>query len=149
MVTITRAGHGDAAAIRDLTRAAYAKWVPVIGREPLPMRADFEHAVRHHLIALLHDGDVLAALIEMIPEGDCLLIENIAVAPEFQGRGHGRRLLAHAEELACSLGCGKIRLYTNQRFTGNVQLYARIGYAVEREEAFMGGVTVHMSKELD
>ncbi|RVC49448.1 GNAT family N-acetyltransferase, partial [Mesorhizobium sp. M00.F.Ca.ET.038.03.1.1] len=27
----------DAAAIRDIVRAAYAKWVPVIGREPLPM----------------------------------------------------------------------------------------------------------------
>ncbi|HZY55656.1 MAG TPA: GNAT family N-acetyltransferase, partial [Reyranella sp.] len=34
------AAPGDAAAIRALVRAAYAKWVPVLGREPRPMQAD-------------------------------------------------------------------------------------------------------------
>ena len=38
----------DAAAIRELTREAYAKWLPVIGREPKPMTADYEEAVRKH-----------------------------------------------------------------------------------------------------
>jgi len=33
-VRLRRAIPADAAAIRELTRAAYAKWVPVIGREP-------------------------------------------------------------------------------------------------------------------
>ena len=37
---LRRAVADDAAAVRVLTREAYAKWVPVIGREPLPMRAD-------------------------------------------------------------------------------------------------------------
>ena len=46
---ITRARPEDAPAIRDLTRAAYAKWVPVIGREPKPMGADYDLAVRAHL----------------------------------------------------------------------------------------------------
>ena len=54
----------DALAIRELTRAAYAKWVPVIGREPMPMSADYDRAVREHRIDLLYAGDTLAALIE-------------------------------------------------------------------------------------
>jgi len=44
----------DAAAIRSLTREAYSKWVPVIGREPKPMQADYAEAVRNHRIDLLY-----------------------------------------------------------------------------------------------
>ena len=49
-VELRRAGLGDAAAVRALTRSAYAKWVPVIGREPKPMTADYAEAVRRHAI---------------------------------------------------------------------------------------------------
>jgi hypothetical protein len=30
--------------VRDITRAAYTKWVAVIGREPKPMTANYEQA---------------------------------------------------------------------------------------------------------
>jgi ribosomal protein S18 acetylase RimI-like enzyme len=145
---IRRATPADAGAIRDLTRAAYAKWVPVIGREPKPMAADYDAAVRDHLIDLLYVGGEFAALIETILAADHLLIENVAVAPAFQGRGYGRRLMAHAEQLAVSLGHAETRLYTNKLFDRNVRLYRRLGYRVDREEAFPGGGVVHMSKAL-
>lgn len=145
---IRRATAEDAGAIRELTRAAYAKWVPVIGREPLPMAADYDAAVRDHLIDLLHVGGEIVALIEIILAVDHLLIENVAVAPAFQERGYGRRLMAHAEQLAVLLRRGEIRLYTNKLFDANVRLYLRLGYRVDREEAFSGGVVVHMSKAI-
>ena len=44
---LRRAGPDDAGAIRSLTRAAYAKWVPVIGREPMPMQADYYLSLIH------------------------------------------------------------------------------------------------------
>jgi GNAT superfamily N-acetyltransferase len=128
------------------SREAYAKWVPIIGREPKPMTADYAAAVRHHRIDLLHLDGRLAALIEMIPGPDHLLIENVAVAPAYQGRGLGRWLLAHAEALAASLGHAEIRLYTNGLFAENLRLYRRLGYRIDREEAFPGGIVVHMSK---
>ncbi|SKA41533.1 Acetyltransferase (GNAT) family protein [Enhydrobacter aerosaccus] len=147
-LSIRRASPADAEAVRMLTRAAYAKWVPRIGREPLPMKADYEQAVREHIVDLLFSGAEMAGLIETIDEGDHLLIENIAIAPAFQRRGLGRHLLAHAERLAVTLGRSELRLYTNPEFTGNVDLYRRHGYGVDREEAFLGGVTVYMSKRL-
>ncbi|MBW8727750.1 MAG: GNAT family N-acetyltransferase [Inquilinus limosus] len=143
---IRRATADDAAAVRTLTRAAYAKWVPVIGREPKPMTADYDQAVREHRIDLLLEGDDLVALIEIIDRGDHLLIKNLAVAPEAQRRGYGRRLLAHAEALAAELGRPLLRLYTNPRFAGNVDLYARAGFAVDHEEPFLEGTTIYMSK---
>ncbi|MDO8911319.1 MAG: GNAT family N-acetyltransferase [Phenylobacterium sp.] len=148
-VIVRRATLADATAIRDLTRAAYAKWVAVIGREPKPMGADYEAAVRAHRFDLLHAGSELAALIETVDAGDHLLIENVAVSPAHQGRGLGRLLLAHAAEIAVGLGYDRVALYTNQRFEANVALYLRVGYGVDREEPIGDGVVVHMSKALD
>jgi GNAT superfamily N-acetyltransferase len=146
---VRRAAPGDADSVRELTRAAYAKWVAVIGREPRPMTADYDAAVRDHLVDLLHDDGRLVGLIEMYSEADHLLIVNVAVAPASQGRGFGRVLLAHAEEIAESLGHGETRLYTNGRFTDNLRLYGLLGYRVDREEVHPQlGVIVHMSKHL-
>ena len=143
-----RAVEGDAPAILDLTRTAYAKWVPVIGREPLPMTADYREAVRRHQIDLVVVGDLPVALIEMRPEADHLLVVNVAVSPCLQKRGLGRRLLAHAESVAASLGLRAVRLYTNARFAENLLLYEKVGYRVDRTEEFRGGLTVHMSKPI-
>ena len=99
---LRQAVAADAPAIRTLTRDAYAKWVPLIGREPKPMTADYVEAVRKHRFDLLYVEGKLAALIETIREVDHLLVENVAVSPSFRGRGFGRTLMAHAEQLAAS-----------------------------------------------
>jgi GNAT superfamily N-acetyltransferase len=146
-ITLRQAAPGDAAAIRRLTREAYAKWVPLIGREPMPMGADYEAAVRDHRFDLLYREGVLAALIETVDEGDPLLIENVAVLPRFQGQGLGSKLIAHAEAIARALGYARTRLYTNKRMVENVELYLKLGYRVEGEEDLGPGMLrVHMSK---
>ena len=146
---LRRATPADAASVRKLTRAAYAKWVPVIGREPKPMTADYHAAVRDHLVDLLHVDSSLVALIEMAPGADHLLVVNVAVAPAYQGQGFGRVLLAHAEAVATSLGFREVRLYTNGRFAENLRLYGRLGYRVDREEVHPQlGAAMYMSKRL-
>ena len=97
----------DAVAIRALTRAAYAKWVPLIGREPLPMQADYERAVAEHTIDLMIVNGALAGLIETMLEPDHLWIENVAVAPEQQGRGFGAPCLTMPSGAPFSLGARK------------------------------------------
>ena len=149
MMQLRRAVLGDVAAIRQLVREAYARWVPAIGREPRPMGADYVAAVRDHRIDLLYLDGVLAGLVETVDEGDGLLVENLAVSPAFQRRGLGSRLMAHAEAVALSLGHERIRLFTNKRFAENVILYRRLGYDVDGEEDLGGGtIRVDMSKTL-
>ncbi len=143
-----RAGPDDAPAVRALVRAAYAKWIPVIGREPTPMTADYDRAVREHDVDLLLVDGVLVALVETIVRPDHLFIHNLAVAPERQGRGLGRHLLAHAEARARTGGLGEVRLLTNGAFADNVRLYEAVGFRIDRTEPFMGGTTVYMSKVL-
>ncbi len=146
VVTLRAAHDADADAIRTLTREAYAKWVVVIGREPLPMTVDYTAAIKKHRFDLLYVDSCLAAVIETVPQGDFLLIENVAVAPSWQGRGFGKRLLKHAEDLAASSGLKGTRLYTNKLFSANLCLYEALGYQWEREEELNGGIAVHMSK---
>lgn len=103
-LSLRRAVAADAAAVRALTRAAYAKWVSLVGREPLPMAADYDRAVAEHIVDLLEEDGNLHALIEMRAEAGHLLIVNIAVRPDQQGKGIGDRLLNHAERFARSHG---------------------------------------------
>jgi GNAT superfamily N-acetyltransferase len=146
---LRRATTADAPNIRALTRSAYAKWVPLIGREPIPMTADYDRAVADHIIDLWEERDQLLALIELVRGADYLSIENIAVRPDQQGKGLGSKLLDHAERLALSLGLDEIRLYTNAAFASNLSFYSRRGYQeYERGSLLPGSVTIFMRKKI-
>jgi len=148
MIEMRRARAEDAQSVRQLVREAYARWVPVIGREPMPMLADYDAAIRDHEIDLMvGDGEIIA-LIETITHLDYLFIENIAVSPLHQGKGLGRRLLVHAERQAEAAGLFELRLLTNGAFEANVRLYQSAGLQIEKTEPFMGGTTVYMRKQL-
>ncbi len=145
---LRRATEADAGAIRALTLEAYARWVPVLGHEPQPMLVDHDEAVRRHRIDLLHVDGELVGLIELVLEDDHLLIESVAVRTACQGRGIGRRLLAHAEAVAAAAGRPTVRLYTNKLMAENVRLYAGLGYHIDGEVAFSGGFRINMSRDI-
>ena len=148
-ITLKPADGGDADCVRDLVRAAYAKWVPVIGREPKPMGADYRRAIAEHDVLLARAGTTLAGIIETMMRADHLWIENIAVQPVLQGRGVGRLLLDASEDRARRAGLPELRLLTNAAFSDNVALYRRRGFAVTKEEPFMGGITLYFAKRVD
>ena len=148
-MSLRRATSDDVAVVRDLTLSAYAKWVPLIGREPKPMTANYERAVAAHIIDLCEEGGQVLALVEVIPEAGHLLIENLAVRPDQQGKGLGDRLLTHAEGLARTMGFAETRLYTNAAFASNLLFYSKRGYQeFQRVAVALGTVAVHMRKQL-
>jgi GNAT superfamily N-acetyltransferase len=129
MLTIRPAGPPDVEELGRIAAAAYQRYVPRIGRPPAPMTADYARAVRagDGWVAV-GDGEVLGFAI-LVPQRSHLLLENVAVAPQAQGRGVGARLLVWAEERARDLGLDEIRLYTNEAMTENLAWYPRHGYA--------------------
>src|SRR5262249_33551313 len=93
---IRKATAEDAARIRAIARAAYAKYVPRMGREPAPMVADFAAEVAAgHVVVIATAGAVDGYMIAW-PETDAYLIDNIAIDPARQGQGLGRWLMDHA-----------------------------------------------------
>ena len=113
------------------------------------MRADYHRAVAEHTIDLLMDGSELAGIVETILRPDPLWIENVAVAPERQGSGHGRLLMPHVAKRALEAKRFEIRRQTNQAFVADPALYAKLAYAVDHAEPFRGGEIVHMGKRIE
>jgi len=121
----------------------------VAGRKPLPMEVDYDAAVLAHRFDLIEADGELAALIETTPDGEQLLIVNVAVPPAFQGQGLGVRLMRHAEALAAQAGLSGTRLYTNKLFAANIALYESLGYSLDGEDQVAPGVVrVNMSRPL-
>ena len=128
-IAVRRARPGDARAMAELAQRAYADYVPRIGLRPAPMDADYAHTITADE-AWVVDGDDggLAGLLVLQPRRDDVLLENVAVDPEYQGRGIGRALLDLAEQRARDLGLGAIELFTHSLMTENQQIYERRGY---------------------
>ena len=138
----------DLDSILNIILPAYQKWVPIIGRKPTPMTADYTKSINDHDIYLLKSYKTIFGLIEIIKKETHLWIENVAVHPNHQGNGFGKKLLLHAEYIANINDLSFIRLQTNSEFQENIKLYNNFGYKLIREEPFMGGKTVYMEKNI-
>jgi ribosomal protein S18 acetylase RimI-like enzyme len=60
----------------------------------------------------------------------------LAVAPESQGRGIGRALLAEAESRLAALGCPKVMLMVRRGNESARGFYGTLGYGVDEVETF-------------
>ncbi len=147
-ISIRPATPADAEPAAALTEAAYRRYVPDLGRKPQPMTADYSRLIAEHGVWVLRVGDLIAGLLVLIDEPAALLIYSVAVAPDFQGRGLGRRLVAWAETQARAAGHTTLRLYTNERMHGNVGWYAAQGFSETAREPYLGSTLVHMAKSL-
>ena len=145
---IRPAVEGDVPAIEALVREAYAMYAPRIGREPAPVTADHAGLVAAGRTSVVEADGEVAGVIVLIPGGDHLLVENVAVAPNAQGRGLGRELMAFAERRAAELGMAELRLYTNQLMTENLALYPALGYTETGRRVEDGFARVYFSKRI-
>ena len=138
----------DRQAIEDIVRQAYSPYIARIGRPPGPMLDDYEALISDGRVFVIEAEGVIQGLIVLIPEKDAMLLENVAVAPEFKGQGIGRRLLEYAERSARAAGYRAVRLYTHEKMTENIALYTRIGYVETHRAEEIGLKRVFMTKQL-
>jgi GNAT superfamily N-acetyltransferase len=126
-VPIRPADAADLPEIERIVSDAYTKYIERIGKPPGPMLDDYRTHVRAHAAWVL-DEDGVAGLIVLLPEDDYLLLDNVAVDPARHGWGFGRVLMEFAEREAKRRGYDELRLYTHQKMTENVAMYARLGW---------------------
>jgi ribosomal protein S18 acetylase RimI-like enzyme len=112
------------------------------------MLDDYAARVSEGAVWVLEEAAMTAGIVVLKPATDYLLLDNIAVSPERQGLGLGRRLLAFAEAEALRRGYCEIRLYTHQTMVENQRLYASIGYEETGRGSEAGYDRVFMRKRL-
>jgi GNAT superfamily N-acetyltransferase len=136
-------------ALRRIAAAAYQRYVPRIGQAPAPMTAGYAQAVRRRQAWVAVDGGEVIGFAILIAQPGYLLVDNVAVWPDGQGRGIGARLLNLAEDHARGLHLGEVRLYTNAAMTENLSYYPRHGYAETHRAEGDGFRRVYFRKPLD
>lgn len=138
----------DCPVVERIVRAAYSRYVARMGKEPGPMLADYAALIAKRRVHVIeYQGEVRGVLV-LIPEEDAMLLDNIAIAPEYQGSGLGRKLLEFAEQEAAGAGYRTLRLYTNEAMVENVALYLRMGFTETRRGAEDGFRRVYMAKKV-
>jgi GNAT superfamily N-acetyltransferase len=147
MSRIRSAIPADLQEVEAVVQAAYRGYVARIGKAPGPMLDDYGSLIAQERVHVLDDGGVVGVLV-LIPERDAMLLDNVAVRPEAHGRGHGRRLLAFAEDEARRQGYRWIRLYTHVLMTENLSLYLRLGYVETHRGEQNGYSRVFLEKPL-
>ena len=71
------------------------------------------------------------------------LIENVVTHGEYRQRGLGKKLLAHALELAWEEGCYKVMLMTGRKDEATLGFYQAAGFDPNDKQAFVARPTLH------
>ncbi|MBV9017079.1 MAG: GNAT family N-acetyltransferase [Alphaproteobacteria bacterium] len=146
---IRRARPEDRAAVEAIVRDAYSIYIERMGKPPGPMLHDYAALIAQGAVSVLEEADgLIAAIIVLVPKPSHLLLDNIAVRPDRQGSGLGRRLIAFAEDEARRLGYRELRLYTHEKMTENIALYQRVGFVETGRGRQAGYDRVFMTKRL-
>jgi ribosomal protein S18 acetylase RimI-like enzyme len=141
---IRNAVADDVTRIGAIAHAAYALYVPRIGREPAPMVADFAAEVAANRVVVIEAAGSVRGYMIAWPEPDAYFIDNVAIDPQSQGNRLGRRLIDYAVAQAEKLKLPALRLYTNALMTENQSMYAHIGFVETHRVVEKGFHRVYM-----
>jgi ribosomal protein S18 acetylase RimI-like enzyme len=136
-------------------QTAILQLINAYARDPMGVGRDLPAAVRERLIPGLRQHPttlVLLAFDEGVPVGIAVCfvgfstfvarplinIHDLAVIPEYRGRGIGRLLLEGVEAKGRELGCCKLTLEVREDNHRAQQLYDRFGFANTSSEIDLG-----------
>jgi ribosomal protein S18 acetylase RimI-like enzyme len=126
----TYRGHVDAA-VNDQYRSVSG--AARLLENILHLRGCGESLTEASVVAIERATRRLAGLLALtMVRPDTAHIPQIAVAPEFQGRGAGGLMLAHAFTTLAKQGFGEVSLTVTSANRGAVRLYERLGFATLR-----------------
>ena len=126
----------DAEALTECMHAAYGEYSARFGNERLPpLAVDYAMEIQSFPVWVAKANGLLVGGIIMLPEKEHMTIANVAVSPQFQGKGLGRGLLEFAQTEARKLGYKELRLATHVQLVENIALYTHLGWSdIGRDE---------------
>jgi len=145
---IRKAQPSDAVAIKRCVEAAYQHYIARMGKPPGPMVDDYANVIEQHGAFVVEENGEIVGVLVLIQTESSMLLDNVAVHPEHQGKGLGRRLLELAESETRNEGYPHLDLYTHECMTENIEMYKRIGYVETERKPEHGYNRVYMQKAL-
>lgn len=136
------ATSADLPTVAALVDAAYAHYVPIIGRRPRPMDDDHGARLARGELFVLEEGAQILGVMTMYAQDAAMHVFNVAVRPDAQGRGLLRQLIGFAEGAARARGLPRLTLFTNVVMTANRAIYAHLGFTELREETTPDGYEI-------
>jgi ribosomal protein S18 acetylase RimI-like enzyme len=138
----------DIPTIKQIVDSAYRHYIARIGKPPGPMLDDYARRVGDGQAWVLEHEGAIAGLLVLEDSPGALLLDNVAINPAAQGKGHGQALIGFAEQEARGRGYQEVRLYTHVLMTENLALYARLGFRETGRVCEKGYERVYMTKAL-
>lgn len=127
---ITRAIPADAVAIHEIQQLAYRSEAELYGDWSIPPLVEplaaTERALSEMLVLKATISGGIVGAVRGGLEGDTCHVGRLIVHPEAQGRGIGTRLLRALEE--ATPAARRYELFTGERSSRNLHLYAKLGY---------------------
>jgi ribosomal protein S18 acetylase RimI-like enzyme len=135
--------------VKNCAEQAYVHYVPVIGRKPAPMLADYAAQIAEGVVYVATDEqNTFQGFIVFYAEDGHILLENVAVLPSAAGRGVGKSLMSFCETAGRERGMKAVQLYTNALMTDNLSMYPRLGYVQVAQRTEDGFNRVYFEKRL-
>ncbi|TCU13050.1 GNAT family N-acetyltransferase [Rhizobium sullae] len=132
----------DIEIVKSLTGEAYARYLALLGAEPIPVTDDYAPRIARGEIWLFKINGVCAGLAVLERHRNHAMLFSIAVSPAHQGRGHGSTILRWAEAKAQEWQPPELRLYTNARTTRSIAIYEGFGFQGRRPSPYRPGSTI-------
>lgn len=125
----------DLGRIEAVVASAFERHLQRMGFPPAQLLRDDTAAIEAGQIWVL--GEPIVAAIVLIEADDTLLVENLAVHPDEQGQGLGRRLMGYAQQMAKDRGLRRVTLDGNQINLELRDFFSDLGYVqLERRSEF-------------
>ena len=110
---------------------------------------EIKNRINKNLVWIALNGDVIAGTVSVIPNGEELFMKTVAVAPAERGKGIGKELIRHAEEMAVKKGANYLELTTTPFLYEAISLYEFFGFKQNGYDDLYGTPLIKMIKYLN
>ncbi len=99
------------------------------------MEVDYTEEIKNYPVWIVEFSDIIIGGLILTFENVFATIANIAIHPDYQGKGIGRELITFTEDEVRKKGYNEIRLTTHILLSENISYYLKLGWReLERDK---------------